>query len=97
MQLNLSTLGGWDSNDEENLCVPPRNPLHPLWLISRSLRLKVLSGVLLFVISSTVWAQRKPIEAARLCVVMSAQSVEDMQKILQPDNKTSELIDSAGM
>jgi mannose-6-phosphate isomerase-like protein (cupin superfamily) len=42
-------------------------------------------------------AQRKPSEATRPFVVMSAQSLDDLQKTLQPDNKTSELIDSGGM
>jgi mannose-6-phosphate isomerase-like protein (cupin superfamily) len=44
-----------------------------------------------------VYAQRKPSEATRPFVVMSAQSLNDLQAKLQPDNKTSELIDSAGM
>jgi len=42
-------------------------------------------------------AQRKPSEATRPFVVMSSQSLDDLQKTLQPDNKTVELIDSAGM
>ncbi len=42
-------------------------------------------------------AQRKPTEATRPFVVMSAQSLDDLNKTLQPDNKTSELIDSGGM
>jgi len=42
-------------------------------------------------------AQRKPSEATRPFVVMSSQSMDDLQKTLQPDNKISELIDSAGM
>jgi len=42
-------------------------------------------------------AQRKPSEATRPFVVMSSQSLDDLQKTLQPDNKTSELIDSGGM
>ena len=44
-----------------------------------------------------VSAQRKPSEATRPFVVMSSQSLDDLQKTLQPDNKTAELIDSAGM
>ena len=44
-----------------------------------------------------VSAQRKPSEPTRPFVVMSSQSLDDLQKTLQPDNKTSELIDSAGM
>src|SRR5437762_4496210 len=42
-------------------------------------------------------AQRKPSEATKPFVVMSAQSLNDLQKTLQADNKTSELIDSGGM
>src|SRR5438128_6970670 len=46
---------------------------------------------------SPTFAQRKPSDATRPFVVMSSQSLDDLQKTLQPDNKTSELIDSAGM
>ncbi len=46
---------------------------------------------------SPTFAQRKPSEATRPFLVMSSQSLDDLQKTLQPDNKTSELIDSAGM
>jgi mannose-6-phosphate isomerase-like protein (cupin superfamily) len=42
-------------------------------------------------------AQTKPSEATRPFVVMTAQSLDDVQKKLQPDNKTAELIDSGGM
>ena len=42
-------------------------------------------------------AQRKPTEATRPYVVKSSQSLEDLKKELQPDNKTAELIDSGGM
>ena len=41
--------------------------------------------------------QRKPSEATRPFVVLQAQSLEDLKQKLQPDNKTKELIDSAGM
>src|SRR5436190_15064786 len=44
-----------------------------------------------------VLAQRKPSEATRAFVVMSSQSLNDLEKKLQLENKTSELIDSAGM
>jgi len=47
--------------------------------------------------AAAVVAQRKPSEASRPFVVMSAQSLDDLQKTLKPDNKTSELIDSGGM
>ena len=42
-------------------------------------------------------AQRKPSEATRPFVVKSAQSLDDLQQTLKPDNKVSELIDSQGM
>jgi mannose-6-phosphate isomerase-like protein (cupin superfamily) len=42
-------------------------------------------------------AQRKPSEATRPFVVKSAQSLDDLQQTLKPDNKTFELIDSEGM
>lgn len=49
------------------------------------------------VISATVDAQRKPSEATRPVVVMSAQSLDDLNQRLKPGNKTEELIDSTGM
>jgi mannose-6-phosphate isomerase-like protein (cupin superfamily) len=52
--------------------------------------------VLLFLTVSVV-AQRKPSEAIRPVVVMSAQSLDDLKQKLKPRNKTEELIDSAGM
>jgi len=57
----------------------------------------VLIVLVIFIAAFTVSAQRKPSEATRPFVVMSSQSLDDLQKTLQPDNKTSELIDSAGM
>ena len=66
-----------------------RSPLRPLRLI-----------LMLFVVAASciaASAQKKPSEATRPFVVMSRQSLEELQKSLQPDNKTSELIDSAGM
>jgi mannose-6-phosphate isomerase-like protein (cupin superfamily) len=74
---------------EENVRVPLPTPLRPLQL--------TLSAVAILVLSLTGNAQRKPSEATRPFVVMSAQSLADLQKTLQPDNQTSELIDSAGM
>jgi len=53
--------------------------------------------LVIFAATMTVIAQRKPSEATRPFVVMSGQSLDELQKSLQPDNKTSELIDSAGM
>ena len=57
----------------------------------------VLIALVIFVSTIAVSAQRKPSEPIRPFVVMSSQSLDDLQKTLQPDNKTSELIDSAGM
>jgi len=59
-------------------------------------RIAVLSA-LIGISAFAAFAQRKPSEPARPFVVMSAQSLDDLQKKLQPDNKTSELIDSGGM
>lgn len=53
--------------------------------------------VVLALSAAVTFAQRKPSEARRPFVVMSQQSLDDLQKTLKPDNKTSELIDSAGM
>jgi len=83
---------------EETLCVPLRIPLRPLRLIARLKSLKILACA--FLITGCALkgsAQRKPTEASRPYVVMSAQSVDDLQKTLRAENKTAELIDSAGM
>ena len=55
--------------------------------------------IVLLILVSTVAAiaQRKPSEATRPVVVLSSQSLDDLKQKLQPDNKTAELIDSAGM
>src|SRR5256885_4384056 len=74
---------------EEYLGVPLRNPLCPLRLI--------LVALVIIAATLTVSAQRKPSESTRPFVVMSSQSLDDLQKKLHPDNKTEELIDSAGM
>src|SRR5437868_14009788 len=57
----------------------------------------MLVAVLLLIATGTAYAQRKPSEASRPFVVMSAQSLDDLQKTIRPENKTSELIDSGGM
>jgi len=57
----------------------------------------VFGGIVLLVMTIPLLAQRKPSEATRPFVVMPAQSLDDVQKKLQPDNKTTELIDSSGM
>jgi mannose-6-phosphate isomerase-like protein (cupin superfamily) len=62
----------------------------------RTLRL-LSAAFAVVIISSAAFAQRKPSEATRPFVVMSAQSLDDLQKTLKPENKTSELIDSVGM
>jgi len=57
----------------------------------------MLVAVFLMIATGTAYAQRKPSEASRPFVVMSAQSLDDLQKTIRPENKTSELIDSGGM
>jgi mannose-6-phosphate isomerase-like protein (cupin superfamily) len=57
----------------------------------------VLVSIVVALSATMGFAQRKPSEATRPFVVMSAQSLDDLQKTLQPENKTSELIDSVGM
>lgn len=52
---------------------------------------------LLIISATTASAQRKPSEATRPVVVMSAQSLDDLKQKLKPGNKTEDLIDSAGM
>src|ERR1041384_144447 len=54
-------------------------------------------AVVCLLATTAALAQRKPSEASKPFVVMSAQSLADLQKTLQADNKTSELIDSGGM
>jgi mannose-6-phosphate isomerase-like protein (cupin superfamily) len=67
-------------------------------LIRSSPSLNLFGFAFLLIISAiTVSAQRKPTEATRPVVVMSAQSLDDLKQKLQPGNKTEELIDSAGM
>ena len=58
---------------------------------------KVLVALVIIAATLTASAQRKPSESTRPFVVMSSQSLDDLQKKLHPDNKTEELIDSAGM
>jgi mannose-6-phosphate isomerase-like protein (cupin superfamily) len=85
-------------NSEKNLCVPLRFPLRPLRLINRSQSIRQLAVLVFTIIAAVaVSAQRKPSEATRPFVVMSAQSLDAVQKKLQPENKTEELIDSGGM
>ncbi len=82
----------------------PAYPALKCWaIIGRPLRgLYALASVFLLLagVAATATAQpaqRKPTEATRPFLVMSAQSLDDLNKTLQPDNKTSELIDSGGM
>ena len=74
---------------EEHRRVPLLNPLFPLRLI--------LAALVIIAATVTVSAQRKPSESTRPFVVMSSQSLDDLQNKLHPENKTEELIDSAGM
>src|SRR5213075_435475 len=64
---------------------------------SMVMRRVVWLSLVVVLTAAVVFAQRKPSEATRPFVVMSAQSLDDLQKTLKPDNKTSELIDSGGM
>jgi len=67
-------------------------------LINASSAFKLIAVACLLITSAiTVSSQRKPTEATRPVVVMSAQSLDDLKQKLQPGNKTEELIDSAGM
>src|SRR5207237_9732985 len=85
-------------SSEKNLCIPLRFPLRPLRSMNRSQSIKLIAVLLLTIIAAVaVSAQRKPSQASRPFVVMSAQSLDDLQKTLHPENKTSELIDSGGM
>src|SRR5262245_61364991 len=56
-----------------------------------------LGLIVLLGLAGAVCAQRKPSEATRPFVVMTGQSLDDVQKKLQPENKTAEMIDSAGL
>lgn len=47
--------------------------------------------------STAVSAQREPSQAIRPVVVLSAQSLADLERKLQPDNKVEDLIGGAGM
>ena len=62
-------------------------------IVRRMLLLSIIVGIT----TVAAFAQRKPSEATRPFVVMTSQSLNDLQKTLQPDNKVSELIDSTGM
>lgn len=57
----------------------------------------ILIMLAVLVLSVVASAQRRPSEPTRAFVVMSSQSLDDLQKTLQPENKTSELIDSLGL
>lgn len=78
----------------ENLCFPLRRPERPLRLLGSPI---FALAFLLVISATTASAQRKPSEATRPVVVMSAQSLDDLNRKLQPGNKTEELIDSSGM
>ena len=79
--------------DAEVFAARRRGSRHPLLSPLRLILTLCTIGAACLVVS----AQRKPSEATRLFVVMSGQSLAELQKSLQPDNKTSELIDSVGM
>src|SRR5437879_2743908 len=86
---NAEDAEGFAKGAEEYLGVPLRNPLCPLRLI--------LAALVMIAATVAASAQRKPSESTRPFVVMSSKSLDDLQKKLHPDNKTEELIDSAGM
>lgn len=84
------------AGDAEVFAEGRRGSPRPLRIPLRSLRL-ILVFCIIAAFCVMASAQRKPSEATRPFVVMSGQSLDELQKSLQPDNKTSELIDSAGM
>src|SRR6266699_1278377 len=89
-KLNTYQTRNFNAEDaEECRRVPLRIPPRPLRLL--------LIALVIVLAAVTVSAQRKPSESTRPYVVMSSQSVDELQKKLHPDNKTEELIDSAGM
>jgi mannose-6-phosphate isomerase-like protein (cupin superfamily) len=103
--LNAPATGGLNAKDaevfaEERKGFPSRllrKTLRPLRLINRSSLNLIAVGCFTAGSALSVSAQRKPTEATRPVVVMSAQSLDDLNRKLQPGNKTEELIDSAGM
>lgn len=66
-------------------------------LLNMRIRRFLTLGVSILLSSAVVAAQRKPSEATRPVIVMSAQSLDDLNKKLKPGNKVEDLIDSAGM
>lgn len=59
---------------------------------------RMMFGVIaLLAMSAAAHAQRQPSEATRPFVVMTGQSLADVQKSVQSENKAAELIDSSGM
>lgn len=103
--LNVPATGGLNAKDAEVFAEerkafssqPLRKTLRPLCLINRSSLNLIAVGCFTVGSSLSVSAQRKPTGATRPVVVMSAQSLDDLNRKLQPGNKTEELIDSAGM
>lgn len=73
----------------------PATPKEVVLHMKDSHLVKVVFFIL--VLTVAVSAQRKPSEATRAVVVMSSQSLNDLNQKLQPGNKAEELIDSAGM
>ena len=103
--LNVPATGGLNAKNAEFFAEerkgfpqrPLRKTLRPLRLINRSSLNLIAVGCFAVGSALSVSAQRKPTEATRPVVVMSAQSLDDLNRKLQPGNKTEELIDSAGM
>ena len=103
--LNVPATGGLNAKDAEVFAEehrafssrPLRKTWRPLRLINRSSLNLIAVGCFTVGSALSVSAQRKPTEATRPVVVMSAQSLDDLNRKLQPGNKTEELIDSAWM
>jgi mannose-6-phosphate isomerase-like protein (cupin superfamily) len=87
------------AEERQGLPVQPlHNPQRPPWLKQAWAAINLFGGALLLAgLATPASAQRKPSEAKRPFVVMSSQSLDELQKKIQPDNKTEELIDSGGM
>jgi hypothetical protein len=71
------------------------------------LKMKQISGVAAFIVAlalslsaqtnENTARQRSPGKASRPFVVLNRQSLDELQRKLQPDNKTEELIGGEGM
>src|SRR5260370_2102568 len=72
---------------------PLRKTLRPLRLINCSLSLNLIAvGCFTLASALTVSPQRKPSQATHPIVVISAQSLDDLNQPLQPDTNTQALL-----